>query len=42
MENRKALTAILYLLRTGCQWEALPRSLGAKSTVHDRLSNAAG
>jgi putative transposase len=37
MENRKALTAILYLLRAGCQWEALPRSLGAKSTVHDRL-----
>lgn len=37
MENRQAMTAILYLLRTGCHWDALPRSLGAKSTVHDRL-----
>jgi len=37
MDNRKALTAIFYQLRTGCQWNALPRSLGAKSTVHDRL-----
>lgn len=37
MEDRKALTAIFYVLRTGCLWEALPRSLGAKSTVHDRL-----
>ncbi len=29
--------AIYYLLRTGCQWKALPRSLGAPSTVHDRF-----
>jgi transposase len=37
MDNRQALTAIFYVLRTGCQWNALPRSLGARSTVHDRL-----
>ena len=37
MNDRKALTAILYVLRTGCQWNALPRSLGASSTVHDRF-----
>lgn len=37
MSDHQALTAIFYVLRTGCQWEALPRSLGAKSTVHDRL-----
>jgi transposase len=37
MPDRQALCAIFYVLRTGCQWEALPRSLGAKSTVHDRL-----
>ncbi len=37
MEDRKAMTAILYVLRTGIQWEALPHSLGAKSTVHDRF-----
>jgi putative transposase len=36
MEERKALDAIFYLLRTGCQWKALPRCLGASSTVHER------
>ena len=35
--DRKAMTAILYLLRTGCQWRPLPRSLGAGTTVHDRF-----
>ncbi len=38
MENRQALNAIFYVLRTGCQWNAIPRSLGASSTVHDRFS----
>lgn len=37
MDDRQAMTAIFYLLRTGCQWKALPRSLGAPSTVHDRF-----
>jgi putative transposase len=37
MADRQAMTAILYVLRTGCQWKALPRSLGAASTVHDRF-----
>lgn len=37
MPDRQALTAIFYVLRTGCQWNALPRSLGASSTVHDRF-----
>jgi putative transposase len=37
MDDRQAMTAILYVLRTGCQWKALPRSLGAPSTVHDRF-----
>jgi putative transposase len=31
------MTAIFYLLRTGCQWKAIPRCLGASSTVHDRF-----
>jgi len=35
--NRQMMTAIFYLLRTGCQWKALPRPLGASSTVHDRF-----
>jgi len=37
MDDRKAMEAILYVLRTNCAWKALPRSLGAKSTVHDRF-----
>lgn len=37
MDDRQAMTAIVYVLRTGCQWKALPRSLGAPSTVHDRF-----
>jgi transposase len=37
MNDRKAMSAIFYILRTGCQWKALPRSLGASSTVHDRF-----
>lgn len=35
MDRRAAMTAIFYILRTGCQWKALPRSLGASSTVYD-------
>ncbi len=37
MPNRQAMDAIFYVLRTGCQWKALPRGLGAASTVHDRF-----
>ena len=37
MDDRKALNGIFYVLRTGCQWNALPRCLGASSTVHDRF-----
>ena len=29
--------AIVYVLRTGIQWNALPKEAGASSTVHDRL-----
>ena len=29
--------AVFYMLRTGIQWKALPRSLAAASTVHDRF-----
>jgi transposase len=28
---------MVYVLRTGIQWNALPRELGASSTVHDRF-----
>jgi putative transposase len=35
--DRRAMDAIYYVLRTGCQWKALPRDWGASSTVHDRF-----
>ena len=31
------MDAIFYLLRTGCQWKALPGSLDGALTVHDRF-----
>lgn len=31
---RTVLDAIFYVLRTGCQWKALPRELGSGSTAH--------
>ena len=37
MPDRAAFAAIVYVLRTGLQWNALPRELGASSTVHDRF-----
>ena len=37
MQDRQAFEAIVYVLRTGIQWNALPRDLGASSTVHDRF-----
>ncbi len=37
MGDRQAFAAIIYVLRTGIQWNALPRELGASSTVHDRF-----
>ena len=34
MNARKALGGILYVLRTGCQWKALPKEYGSGSAVH--------
>jgi putative transposase len=36
-EDRQMLSAILYVLRTGIQWNALPRELGASTTVYNRF-----
>jgi len=33
-DRRRTLDAIFYVLRTGCPWKALPRSLGSGSTAH--------
>ena len=40
-DDRKAMNGIFYVLRTGCQWNALPKSLAA-STVHDRFQEWRG
>src|SRR5580700_11418615 len=31
---REVINGLLYLLWTGCQWQALPKDLPPKSTVH--------
>ncbi|MCO5382111.1 MAG: IS5 family transposase [Methanosarcina barkeri] len=36
-DDKRILSGIFYLLRTGCQWKSLPRFYGAPSTVHDRF-----
>jgi putative transposase len=35
--DREMLGAMLYVLRTGLQWNALPREIGASTTVYDRF-----
>src|SRR6201982_4018837 len=35
---REVLNAVFYVLSTGCQWDALPKDLPAKSTVYDYFS----
>jgi putative transposase len=37
MDNRKAMEAIFYVFRTGRKWKAIPRGLGAPSTVQRRF-----
>lgn len=31
---RKALEGIFYVLRTGCQWKAVPKEFGSGSAIH--------
>jgi len=33
-EPRQVLEGILYVLRTGCQWNAVPREYGSSSSLH--------
>jgi putative transposase len=35
VDMREVVNAILYLTRSGCQWDMLPHDLPAKSTVYD-------
>lgn len=32
--QRKVLEGIFYVLRTGCQWKAVPREYGCASSIH--------
>lgn len=36
-DDRRTLNAILFVLRTGIQWNNLPKELGDDSTAHRRL-----
>lgn len=36
-DDRQMLDGIFYVLRTGCQWKALPRTIAAGSSAHDRF-----
>ena len=38
IEPRKILEGILYCLRTGCQWKAIPKEHGASSSIHQYFS----
>ena len=37
--DRVVLSGILYRLRTGCQWEAIPKEFGSGSTCVDDSGN---
>jgi transposase len=34
MPPRQVFSAIAYVLRTGCQWKALPKELGSARAIH--------
>jgi transposase len=34
MPPRRVFSAIVYVLRTGCQWKALPKEFGSASAIH--------
>ena len=35
--DRRAMSGILYRLRTGCEWDAIPTEYGSRSTCYRRL-----
>jgi transposase len=37
VDDRRVLNGILYVLRTGCRWEDVPREYGSPSTCWRRL-----
>lgn len=39
MPARQIFSAIVYVLRTGCQWKALPKEYGSASAVHTHFQH---
>ena len=37
-DNRGIFNGLIWIMRTGSQWVALPKDFGPKSTVHERYS----
>ena len=40
--DRQIFAGIVYVLRTGCQWKALPKSFGSASSVHKHFQRWRG
>jgi transposase len=38
VDDRRIFSGIVYRLRTGCQWRALPREFGSGATCHRRFT----
>jgi transposase len=36
-DDRLILSGVFYVLRTGCQWQAVPRQFGSPATIHRRF-----
>ena len=34
LSKRRVLEGIFYVLRTGCQWKAVPKEYGSSSSIH--------
>ena len=39
MPSRQIFAAIVYVLRTGCQWKALPKEFGSASAIHKHFQD---
>jgi len=42
LDKRKVMEGILYVLRTGCLWKAVPKEYGAASSIQKILSRMVG
>jgi transposase len=42
LDDRQIFAGIVYVLRTGCQWKALPKSFGSASSVHKHFQRWRG